>query len=61
MDKIINKDGYVYYVEHYDRKGFETYHNIGKDLNHPIWKDEKQEIDSKLKTKRVRNKKKDEK
>ena len=29
MGKIVKKDGYVYYVE--GEKGFETFHNLGKD------------------------------
>lgn len=27
-------------VEHWDRKGFETYYNLGKDIDSPIWKEE---------------------
>ena len=40
MDKIIRMNGYVYLVENWDRKGFETYYNLGKDENDPMWKDE---------------------
>lgn len=42
MEKIIKQNGYVYLVEG-DRKGFETYINMGKDPDDPRWyeKDEK--------------------
>lgn len=31
MNKIVKKDGYVFLVQDWDKKGFETYHNLGKD------------------------------
>lgn len=37
MEKIIKKDGYIYLVEHWDRKGFETYYNLGKDPDDLRW------------------------
>lgn len=40
MEKIIKKDGYVYLVENWDRKGFETFYNLGKDNDDPRWKEE---------------------
>ena len=38
MEKIIKKDGYVYLVQDWDRKGFETFYNLGKDIDDPRWK-----------------------
>ena len=38
MEKIIKKDGYVYLVQDWDKKGFETYTNMGKDIDDPRWK-----------------------
>ena len=40
MEKIVKKDGYVYFVQDYDRKGFETYVNMGKDPDDPRWNEE---------------------
>lgn len=37
MEKIVKKDGYVYLVQDYDRKGFETYVNMGKDPDDERW------------------------
>jgi len=37
MNRIIKKDGYVYLVQNWDNKGFETYHNLGKDIDDPRW------------------------
>ena len=31
MEKIVKMNGYVYLVQDWDKKGFETYHNLGKD------------------------------
>ncbi len=42
MGKIISRNGYMYMVE--GEKGFETFHNLGKDPNDPIWKEEIEEI-----------------
>lgn len=39
MEKIIRKDGYVYFVENFDKKGFETYYNLGKDPDDDRWED----------------------
>lgn len=47
MNKIIKRDGFVFLVEG-DRKGFETYYNLGKDETDPMWKDEVDEINKKL-------------
>ena len=44
MNKIIRMNGFVYLVENWDRKGFETYYNLGKDENDPMWKDEVKEM-----------------
>lgn len=40
MEKIVKKDGYVYLVQDFDRKGFETYVNMGKDPDDPRWNEE---------------------
>lgn len=53
MNKIEKKDGYVYLVEDCDKKGFETYCNLGKDIDSPIWEDEIKEMSF------IKNKKKD--
>ena len=37
MEKIIKKNGYVYLVQGWDRKGFETFYNLGKDPNDLRW------------------------
>lgn len=37
MEKIIKMNGYVYLVEGWDKKGFETYHYLGKDIDDPRW------------------------
>lgn len=44
MNKIIRMNGFVYLVENWDRKGFETYYNLGKDPDDPMWKDEVKEM-----------------
>lgn len=44
MEKIVKMNGYVYLVEGWDKKGFETYYNLGKDENDPMWKDEVKEM-----------------
>lgn len=49
MDKIIKKDGYVILVLDYEKKGFETYCNLGKDIDDPRWKEEIEEKPKKLK------------
>lgn len=53
MNKIEKRNGYVYFVENFDKKGFETYHNLGKDIDSPIWEDEVKEMNF------MKNKKKD--
>lgn len=42
MEKIIKKDGYVYLVKDWDKPGFETFSNLGKDPDSPIWKPKKE-------------------
>lgn len=44
MEKIIKKNGYVYLVEG-DRKGFETYYNMGKDPDDPRWEEDEEIIE----------------
>lgn len=39
MEKIIKKDGYVYAYDANDKKGFETFYNMGKDPDDPRWKE----------------------
>lgn len=41
MEKIIRMNGFVYLVQDWDKKGFETYYNLGKDSDDPRWKEEK--------------------
>ena len=55
MEVKIKRDGYIYLVENAFQKGFETYHNLGKDLDDPRWKDEKAEIDETLEKKSRKN------
>lgn len=55
MNRIEKRDGYVYLVEDCDKKGFETYYNLGKDIDSPIWEDEVKEMNFKKR----KNKKKD--
>lgn len=44
MDNIIKKNGYVYLVKDFEKKGFETYYNLGKDPDSEMWKEEIEEI-----------------
>ena len=44
MEKIVRKNGYVYLVQDWDKKGFETYYNLGKDVDDPRWKEEVEEM-----------------
>ena len=37
MEKIIKANGYAYLVK--GDKGFETYYNLGKDVDSPIWEE----------------------
>lgn len=37
MDKIIKMNGYVYAYDANDKKGFETFYNLGKDVDDPRW------------------------
>lgn len=39
MEKIIRKDGFVFLVQDWDKKGFETYYNLGKDPDDERWED----------------------
>jgi hypothetical protein len=39
MTRTERINGYVYLVEG-DRKGFETFYNLGKDPDDPMWADE---------------------
>ena len=43
MKYIEKKNGYVYLVEEHDAAGrFNTYYNMGKDPDDPMWKEDKQ-------------------
>jgi len=53
MDKIVKKDGYVFLAQNWDRKGFETYYNLGKDPDDPRWNEQEE----KPKQKREKTKK----
>lgn len=44
MEKIIRMNGYVYLVQDWDKKGFETYYNLGKDEYSPMWENEVKEM-----------------
>ena len=50
MTRIECKNHCVFLVEG-DRKGFETYYNLGKDPNDEFWADEIKEINESLKKK----------
>lgn len=39
MEKIIKMNGYVYAYDLNDKKGFETFYNMGKDIDDPRWKE----------------------
>lgn len=58
MDVIVKRNGYIYLVSNPFNKGFETYHMMGKDYDDPMWKDEKNEIEEKIK--KSKRQKKDE-
>ena len=47
IDKIVKQDGFVYLVKDWDRKGFETYLNLGK-----YYEEAKEDETSKKKTKK---------
>lgn len=53
MEKIVRMNGFVYLVQDFDKKGFETYHNLGKD---PDYEDnlEKDETKKKRTKKRMK-------
>ena len=53
MNKIVKMNGYVYLVENFEKKGFETYYNMGKDPDSEMWKEEIK----KLKCNKGKNKK----
>ena len=57
MDKIIKKDGYIWAVENYLNKGFETYRKLGKDPDDPRWFEEVKQIEEEIKKKRIRKNK----
>lgn len=57
MGKIIKKDGYVYYVE--GEKGFETFHNLGKDIDDPMWAEETREFKPIKNTRKKKKKEED--
>lgn len=41
MNKIVKMNGYVYLVENNSSDGrFQTFYNLGKDIDSPIWKEE---------------------
>lgn len=50
MEKIVRKNGYVYLVE--GEKGFETFYNLGKDIDDPKWGEEAKEIKKKYEKKK---------
>ena len=50
MEKIIKKDGYVYLVQDFEKKGFEIFHNLGKDPD--LYEEEIKEADKPKKTKK---------
>jgi len=54
MQRIVKKNGFVYLVE--GEKGFETFYNLGKDIDSPIWKEEVK----KMKNSKTKKKKKEE-
>ena len=39
MEKIIRMNGFVFLVQDFEKKGFETYHNLGKDPDDERWED----------------------
>lgn len=52
MERIKKINGFVYLVEG-EKKGFETFYNLGKDIDSPIWKEEENdEKPKKVKTKK---------
>ena len=54
MEKIIRKDGFVFLVQDWDKKGFETYYNLGKDIDDPRWEEQEEKPkQKKKKTKKV--------
>jgi hypothetical protein len=68
MEKIIKMNGYVYSYNLNDKKGFETFYNMGKDPDDPRWKEgedleivEKGDIIEVVPKKGKTNKKEDEK
>ena len=68
MEKIIKMNGYVYAYDANDKKGFETYYNLGKDVDDPMWNEgedlvivEKDDIIEIVPKKSKTNKKEDEK
>lgn len=44
MEKIIKMNGYVYAYDANDKKGFETYYNMGKDPDDPRWFEDEEEL-----------------
>lgn len=44
MEKIEKRDGFVYLVKG-DKKGFETYYNMGKDPDDPRWYEDEEELE----------------
>ena len=52
MEKIIKKDGYVYAYDANDKKGFETFYNLGKDIDDPRWDEKIEEINTEKPKKR---------
>ena len=42
MEKIVKQNGYVYLVKDHDEAGrFQTFYNLGKDPDDPMWKEDK--------------------
>lgn len=44
MGNIVKRDGFVYLVQG-NKKGFETYYNLGKDIDDPRWKEDEEELE----------------
>lgn len=60
MEKITKINGFVYLVKDFERKGFETFYNLGKDIDDPMWKEEVEEMKfSKKKTNKKQKKEED--
>ena len=47
MERLVKINGYVYSVS--GDKGFETFYNMGKDIDDPMWKEETDKMKKKWK------------